>query len=90
MIKYAKSDIIDGINSLKIGIGNIISSVARQETPEYILDIPIEYSVIVSSLRKLFPEKDIQYADKVIKVTFDSSVVDIIFGDNEIIFNLNK
>lgn len=87
MIKYAKGDIITGINSLKIGIGNIIASVAKEEISHFKLDIPLDYQVVVFSLRQLFPESHLQYADNYILVKFDDKIVCITF-DKVIYFNL--
>ena len=43
MIKYANSDINDGINSLKIGIGNIIVSLVKRKISEYVVPNNLNY-----------------------------------------------
>ena len=54
MIKYAQSDIRDGINYLKIGVGNVVSCLLRKELTEYTLPFQLNYLITVGALREMF------------------------------------
>lgn len=88
MIKYAKSDIRDGISSAKIGVGNIIGSIARGEIGMYTLEPPIDYLIAVSLVRKLYPEENIQYSDNAIYVKVESKNVGIEFLNDRTVFHI--
>lgn len=51
MNKYIESDIKDGLNLLKIGIGNLIHSMIKENIKEYTLNIPINIHMIISLLK---------------------------------------
>ena len=88
MIKYAKSDIEDGISSAKIGVGNIIGSIARGEISMYTLELPIDYLIAVSLVRKLYPEENIQYSNNAIHVKVASKSISIEFLNDRTVFHI--
>lgn len=88
MIKYAKSDIGDGISSATIGVGNIISSIARGEIGMYTLEPPIDYLIAISLIRRLYPEESIQYSDNAIHVKVESKNVSIEFLNDRTVFHI--
>lgn len=51
MNKYIESDIKDGLNSIKIGLGNLIHSMIKENIKEYTINIPIDIHVIISLLK---------------------------------------
>lgn len=51
MNKYIESDIKDGLNLLKIGLGNLIHSMIKENIKEYTLNIPINIHVIINLLK---------------------------------------
>lgn len=51
MNKYIESDIKDGLNLLKIGLGNLIHSMIKENIKEYTLSIPINIHVIINLLK---------------------------------------
>lgn len=79
MIKYARSDINDGINSLKIGIGNIISCLLRKELMEYTLPFKINYLIAVGVLQEMFGTASFLYSDKYINLSIEGLSIDIYF-----------
>lgn len=78
MIKYAEYDIKDGLNNLRIGLGNILSAIAKGEIDKYILKTPLDINIIVPVLegfdptikyKKMIEDSIIfQVNDKLIKV----------------------
>ncbi|MGM9532035.1 hypothetical protein [Intestinibacter sp.] len=79
MIKYAKSDISDGVNSLKIGVGNIVSCLLRKELTEYIIPFQLNYLMAVGALREMFGTASFLYSDKYINLSIDGLSVDVYF-----------
>lgn len=51
MNKYIESDIKDGLNLLKIGLGNLIHSMIKENIKEYTFNIPINIHVIINLLK---------------------------------------
>lgn len=51
MNKYIESDIKDGLNLLKIGLGNLIHSMIKENIKEYTLNIPVNIHVIINLLK---------------------------------------
>lgn len=88
MIKYAKNDIIEGIKSLTIGIGNIISTIIRGDISEYVINEPINYLLVVGAIKTIFPNAELKYSDKFIIITLESVSIRITFSINSIKFNL--
>lgn len=88
MIKYSETDISDGIKYLNIGIGNIISSLYRGEINEFIVNTPLDYLLVVSSLRNLYSEECITYSDKLIQLKITNQEISIIFDNNKVIFKI--
>ena len=82
MIKYANSDINDGINSLKIGIGNIIVSLVKRKIPEYVVPNNLNYLMVVGALQEMFKEAKFKYSDKYININIDDSSIDIFFNED--------
>lgn len=79
MIKYARSDINDGINSLKIGIGNIISCLLRKELTEYTLPFKVNYLIAVGALQEMFGTASFLYSDKYVNLSIEGLSIDIYF-----------
>lgn len=88
MVKYANSDIRDGINSLKIGVGNIISSIQRGVLTEYTVPHPLNYLIIVGALRELFDTALYTYSDKFISMKVEGIEIDIVFNTADTHFSL--
>ena len=88
MIKYAKNDISDGIKSLSIGVGNIIAAIVRKEISEYILDMPMDYFLVIGALKKMFPGIDIRYSDSSMIISVENTIIRISFKENSVIFSL--
>lgn len=82
MIKYANSDINDGINSLKIGIGNIIVSLVKRKISEYIVPNSLNYLMVTGALQEMFKEAKFKYSDKYININIDDSSIDIFFNED--------
>lgn len=82
MIKYANSDINDGINSLKIGIGNIIVSLVKRKISEYIVPNSLNYLMVIGALQEMFKEAKFKYSDKYININIDDSSIDIFFNED--------
>lgn len=82
MIKYANSDINDGIKSLKIGIGNIIVSLVKKKISEYIFPNSINYLIAIGALQEMFKEAKFKYSDKYININIDDSSIDIFFNED--------
>ena len=79
MIKYAQSDISDGINSLKIGVGNVVSCLLRKELTEYTLPFQLNYLITVGALREMFGTASFLYSDKYVSLSIDGFSVCIHF-----------
>lgn len=88
MIKYAQSDISDGVNSLKIGVGNVVSCLLRKELTEYILPFQLNYLITVGALREMFGTASFLYSDKYINLNIDGISVDIHFYPENTKFTL--
>ncbi len=56
MIKYAKSDIQDGMNLIKAGLSNIISGLFNGTIDHYILEFPFEKDVLVALIHYACPD----------------------------------
>ena len=56
MNKYIESDVKDGLNLLKIGLGNLVYSMIKENIKEYTINIPIDIHIIISLLKGLDPE----------------------------------
>ena len=82
MIKYANSDINDGINSLKIGIGNIIVSLVKRKISEYVVPNSLNYLMVIGALQEMFKEAKFKYSDKYININIDDSSIDIFFNED--------
>lgn len=80
MIKYANSDINDGINSLKIGIGNIVVSLVKKKISEYVVPNSLNYLMVIGALQEMFKEAKFKYSDKYININIDDSSIDIFFN----------
>lgn len=88
MIKYAQSDISDGVNSLKIGVGNVVSCLLRKELTEYTLPFQLNYLITVGALREMFGTASFLYSDKCINLSIDGISVDIHFYPENTKFTL--
>ena len=88
MIKYVKSDIIDGINSLKIGVGNVVSCLLRKELTEYTLPFQLNYLIIVGALREMFGTASFLYSDKYVSLSIDGLSVCVHFYPDNTKFTL--
>lgn len=82
MIKYANSDINDGINSLKIGIGNIIVSLVKRKISKYVVPSNLNYLMVIGALQEMFKEAKFKYSDKYININIDGSSIDIFFNED--------
>lgn len=82
MIKYANSDINDGIKSLKIGIGNIIVSLVKRKISEYVVPNSLNYLMVIGALQEMFKEAKFKYSDKYININIDNSSIDIFFNED--------
>ena len=82
MIKYANSDINDGTNSLKIGIGNIIVSLVKRKISEYVVPNNLNYLMVIRTLQEMFKEAKFKYSDKYININIDGSSIDIFFNED--------
>lgn len=83
MIKYAKTDIENGLKYLSLGFYNIITSVSNGIICEFVLNIHINYSIVSGILRTIFPTETITYSKNKINI----KSINIIFNKNRIIFN---
>lgn len=88
MIKYAQNDISDGINSLKIGVGNIVSCLLRKELTEYILPFQLNYLITVGALREIFGTASFLYSDRYINLSINEFSIDIYFYPENTKFTL--
>ena len=88
MIKYAQSDIRDGINYLKIGVGNVVSCLLRKELTEYTLPFQLNYLITVGTLREMFGNASFLYSDKYVSLSIDGLSVCIHFYPENTKFTL--
>ena len=88
MIKYAQSDIRDGINYLKIGVGNLVSCLLRKELTEYTLPFQLNYLITVGALREMFGNASFLYSDKYVSLSIDGLSVCIHFYPENTKFTL--
>ena len=88
MIKYAQSDIRDGINYLKIGVGNVVSCLLRKELTEYTLPFQLNYLITVGALREMFGNASFFYSDKYVSLSIDGLSVCIHFYPENTKFTL--
>lgn len=88
MIKYAQSDIRDGINYLKIGVGNVVSCLLRKELTEYTLPFQLNYLITVGALREMFGNASFLYSDKYVSLSIDGLSVCIHFYPDNTKFTL--
>ena len=88
MIKYAQSDISDGITSLKIGVGNVVSCLLRKELTEYTLPFQLNYLITVGALREMFGNASFLYSDKYVSLSIDGLSVCIHFYPENTKFTL--
>lgn len=88
MIKYAQSDISDGINSLKIGVGNVISCLLRKELTEYTLPFQLNYLITAGALREMFRTASFLYSDRYINLSINEFSIDIYFYPENTKFTL--
>lgn len=86
MIKYANSDINDGVNSVKIGLGNIIASLIKKEIAEYTLPFKINYLIASGALKEMFKNANFLYSDKFININIENQSINIYFNDDNIKF----
>lgn len=61
MIKFAKSDIHDGLVCIKVGINNIINSIINKEVPEYSVEIPLRIDTLQDIIKFAIPEAFVSY-----------------------------
>ena len=88
MIKYAQSDIRDGINYLKIGVGNVVSCLLRKDLTEYTLPFQLNYLITVGALREMFGNASFLYSDKYVSLSIDGLSVCIHFYPENTKFTL--
>lgn len=88
MIRYANSDISDGIKSLKIGIGNIIASLNKKKVLEYTLPYKLNYMMAIGALQEMFEDASFLYSDKYINIIINGSSIDIQFNPDNTKFIL--
>ena len=88
MIKYAQSDIRDGINYLKIGVGNVVSCLLRKELTEYTLPFQLNYLITIGALREMFGNASFLYSDKYVSLSIDGLSVCIHFYPENTKFTL--
>lgn len=87
MLKYAKSDIRDGLASLKIGVGNIIAAIIKGEITEYVLDIEVSPLIILYAIREIFGDIEYVCADGDLYMDIESTNIKISFYSEGIIFS---
>lgn len=56
MIKYAKSDVQDGMKLIKAGISNIISELLDGTISHYTLELPFEKDVLIALIHYARPD----------------------------------
>ena len=56
MIKYAKSDVQDGMKLIKVGLSNIISELLNGTISHYTLEFPFEKDVLVALIHYACPD----------------------------------
>lgn len=88
MIKYAKSDIRDGMSLIRIGIGNIITGLLKGETESYEVPINLDYIIVHQVLKYLFPESDFRYNDNTLYIEVESYEILIRFESNKTTFSI--
>lgn len=88
MLKYAKSDIRDGLNSLKIGIGNVIASLIRHEIHEFSLDMSLDYIIVLKMIQYMFPEAYFKYVDDILYITVEGVNIRVVFDTENTIFTI--
>ena len=86
MLKYAKLDIENGIQYLKVGFHNIIAAILTGELPEFVVNISLNYPFIVGIVKLTFPDADLAYAENMLELNFKEKVVKIIIDDTKITF----
>lgn len=85
MLKYAQKDIEDGINSLCIGIGNILAAIIRREVYDYSIK-PVNYFILVGAIQTFFPLAEILYSDSKIIVTLEGVKIEVTLEEKHTIF----
>ena len=88
-LKYAQKDIEDGINSLCIGVGNIIAAIVRREIYDYSIK-PVNYFLLTGAIQKFFPMAEILYSDSKIMVTLERVKVTITLTEEHTIFTYTE
>lgn len=89
MLKYAQKDIEDGINSLCIGVGNIIAAIVKREIYEYTIK-PVNYFLLTGAIQEFFPMAEILYSDSKIVVTLERVKVTITLTEEHTIFTYTE
>ena len=84
MIKFALSDIEDGIKSLKVGIMNILDYV--YENNSYLLNYPINFDTVKGILNVIDLPIYSDYTDFIV-VQYKRENIKIKFEENQVMFN---
>ena len=85
LLNYAQKDIEDGINSLCIGIGNILAAIVRREIYDYSIK-PVNYFLLIGAIQTFFPLAELLYSDSEIIVILEGVKIAITLGEEHTIF----
>lgn len=80
MLKYAITDIQDGVNYLKIGVSNIVTSLIKGDIKEFIIPFSINYLIILGILKSLYT--DINEDNNLIICKVDNTIINIDISNN--------
>ena len=89
LLNYAQKDIEDGINSLCIGIGNILAAIVRREIYDYSIK-PVNYFLLTGAIQTFFPLAELLYSDSEIIVILEGVKIAITLGEEHTIFKYTE
>ncbi len=88
MNKYIKTDIIDGLQQVRIGIQNILSAILTREIETYILEYPLDKKIFIGILNQFNPEYQILYADNYYILEFKEESIKVEFKGTTVVFTI--
>lgn len=89
MLKYARFDIEDGLNSMKIGIINIIFKLVTNQIKEFIIPVKVSIPILGSILDELYKSIKVIHVDSSsIEFILENKHLKILVEDHKTIFKL--
>lgn len=89
MLKYARFDIEDGLNSMKIGISNIIFKLVTDQIKEFTIPVRVSIPILGSILDELYKSmKVLNINSSSIEFILENKHLEISIEDHKTIFKL--